>query len=119
MVGLEIDFDVLVDLCRNEHRRIAIAVLADQRRSLTLDDLTKAVVKHNHHVALTEVSDGTLPRIKTALHHVHVPKLDAAGFVEYDLERQLVEPTAAFDRAEPQLSAILDADPQLEPPVEL
>lgn len=119
MVGTDLDFDAVLGLCSDRHRRIALAVLADQQRTLTMDDLTKAVVKHNHHTPLAEVSGETTTRIKTRLHHTHVPKLVAAGLVEHDAERGLVEPTPEFDRVEPHLSAVLDADPVLEGPVEL
>ena len=106
-------FDTVLDLCREKQRRIVLAVLAEQQRSLTTDDLVKMIVTHNHRTPLTEVSGETVARIKTALYHIHIPRLEEAGFIEYDSERQLVDPTAEFDRGEPHLSAILNADPDL------
>lgn len=117
MVGTE--FDAVLDLCSSKHRRIVLAVLAEQRRTLTVSDLAKAVLKHNHHASLPEVSGETMARIEIALHHTHLPKLVAAGIVEYDGERHLVEPTEEFDEIEPYLSAILEADPVLATPVEM
>lgn len=114
-----LEFETVLDLCRDQHRRIVLAVLASQQRSLTVQDLTKAIVKHNHHVALTESSAETHARIRTALHHGHLPKLESSGVVEYDPERELVHPTETFDRLQPVLSAVLDVDPGLVPPVEL
>lgn len=111
--------DVVLDLCTDKHRRIVLGVLATQRRSLTLDDLTKAIVKHNHHELLTEVSGETMTEIKAKIHHDHAPRLADAGLVEYDRERQLVEPTEQFDRVETQLTEILDADPAAAPPLDL
>nr|WP_245698915.1 hypothetical protein [Halopelagius longus] len=84
---------------------------------MTVDDLTKLIVRHDHPAPLTEVSGEIVTRIKIGLHHAHIPKLEAAGLVEYDSERQLVEPTAEFDRIEPHISAILGADPELATPL--
>lgn len=114
-----IEFDTVLGLCRDRHRRIVLALFAAQRRTLTVRDLTRAVVKHNHHAQLPAVSEETLRRIRYSLHHVHVPKLAASGVVEYDRDRQLVNPTDRFDQLQPALSAIVAADPDLEPPVEL
>lgn len=118
MVGTPLEFDTILDLCGDRHRRIVLAELAARQRSLTIDDLTRAIVKHNHHVPLTEVSGETLTRIETSLHHVHIPKLEAVGLVEYNSVRELVEPTPEFDRVEPHLSSVLDADPVLATPLE-
>lgn len=119
MVGTTIEFDTLLQLCRDQHRRIVVATLARENRSLTVNDLTTAIVKHNHHVPVTEVSVEDTREIRLSLHHTHIPKLAARSLIEYDQERQLVEPTSQFDQLEPQLSAIIDADPDLEAPVTL
>lgn len=119
MPGGELDFDAVLDLCRDHHRRIVLAVLADEQRPLTTNDLAKTIVKHNHHAPLAEVSGELLTQIKTSLYHVHLPKLVAAGVVDYDDERELVAPTEQFERIEPKLSAIFDADPAFESPLEL
>jgi len=111
--------DVVLDLCSDKHRRIVLSVLATQQRSLTLDDLTKAIVKHNHHEPLREFSGEKITGIKSEIHHNHAPRLEDAGLVEYDRERQLVEPTEQFERVETQLSEILDADPAASPPLDL
>lgn len=119
MVGPPLAFDAVLDLCRDKQRRIVLAVLAEQRRRLTVNDLTKTIVKYNHHTPVREVSGAESKRIAISLHHVHLPMLESHSLVEYDQERQLVEPTDAFDRLEPHLSAMIDADPDLEVPVEL
>ncbi|PSQ49306.1 hypothetical protein BRD15_03735 [Halobacteriales archaeon SW_6_65_15] len=67
----------------------------------------------------TDSSVEALKRIRTDLHHVHLPKLEEAGFVEYDSEHQLVEPTAQCGGGEPGLLAVLDADSELATPLEI
>lgn len=119
MVGTPTEFDTLLELCREHHRRIVLAVLATEKRALTINDLTTAIVTHNHHTPLKERSEDESMKIRTALHHVHIPKLANLSLVDYDPERHLVEPTPQFERLEPQLAAILDADPELNSPVAL
>ncbi|MFC6718054.1 hypothetical protein ACFQGT_10490 [Natrialbaceae archaeon GCM10025810] len=119
MVGTTTEFNTLLELCHEQHRRIVLAVLASEERSLTVNDLTKAIIKHNHHTSPMEVSKEESRTIRISLQHVHIPKLEDLSLVNYDTERQLVEPTSQFDQLEPQLSAIIDADPGLEPPVAL
>ena len=88
-----IAFDSVLDLCQNQHRRIVLGMLAEEQRSLTLNDLTKAVLKYNHQTPITEASADVLTEIRLSLSHIHLPKLVAEGLINYDPERQLVEPT--------------------------
>ncbi|MDG5820226.1 hypothetical protein [Natronococcus sp. A-GB7] len=119
MVGPTTEFDTVLDLCQKQHRRIVLATLAHETRSVTVTDLTKLISKHNHHTPLREVPEAESRQIRLALHHVHLPKLAAQSVVHYDQEQQLVEPTPQFDQLQPQLAAIIDADPDLEPPITL
>lgn len=118
MVGTH-QFDTVLDLCTDQHRRIVLAILTEERRSLTVDDLTETIVKYNHQASMSDVSEDVLDQVRLSLHHVHLPKLAQAGVVEYDPERHRVEPTEQFDLLQPSLSAILDADPTLDVPIEL
>lgn len=119
MVGSSSEFDALLGLCRNQHRRIILAALAHEERSLTLNDLTKTIANYNHHAPVIDVAEEDLTEIRLSLHHTHIPKLADRSLVKYDQERQLVAPTSQFDQLEPQLSAIIDADPDLEAPITL
>ena len=112
-------FDSVLDLCQNQHRRIVLAILAAEQRSLSLDDLIQTVLKYNHHTAITEASEDVLEEIRLSFHHVHLPKLASNGLIAYDPDRQLVEPTEKFEQVQPTVSTILDADPVLEAPIEL
>jgi len=114
-----IAFDSVLDLCQNQHRRIVLGTLAEEQRSLTLNDLTKAILKYNHQTPITEASENVLTEIRLSLHHVHLPKLASKGLINYDPEKELVEPIEQFDQVQPTLSTILDADPSLEAPMKL
>uniref|UniRef100_UPI0026A1E9AB DUF7344 domain-containing protein n=1 Tax=Natronomonas salsuginis TaxID=2217661 RepID=UPI0026A1E9AB len=75
-----------------------LGTLAGEQRSLTLDDLTEAVLKYNHQTPLTEASEDVLTEIRLSLYHVHLPKLASEGLINYDPEKQLVVPTEQFDQ---------------------
>lgn len=110
-------FDSVLDLCQHQYRRIVLGVLAGEQRSLTLDDLTRAVLKYNHQTPIAEASAHVLREIHVLLHHIHLPKLAAAGLINYDSEQHLVEPTEQLEQVQSTLFPILDADPTLEAPM--
>ena len=112
-------FDSVLDACRHQHRRIVLARLAAEQRSLTLNDLTKSVLKYTHQASPTGVSEDVRTEIRLSLYHTHLPKLASEGLVTFDPDRQLVEPIEQFEQVQPTLSTVLDADPALETPVEL
>lgn len=115
----ETEFDTVLDLCQDKHRRIILAVLDAHKRTLTVQDLTKSIVKHNHNIPLTEVSAEAVTQINYRLHHLHLPKLEASGVIEYDSESQRVKPTKEFDQLQHPFSAIIDADPDLATSIKL
>ncbi|WP_440772249.1 DUF7344 domain-containing protein [Natronorubrum sp. DTA28] len=114
-----IDFNTVIDLCRDEHRRIVLSVLAAEQRSLTVNDLRTVILTRNHHTPVTDASEEVLTEIGVSLTHTHIPKLESAGVIEYDSDRQLIVPTEQFDQLQPHLSTIIDTDPNLDEPIEL
>jgi len=112
MVGSP-ELDTVLDVCEHKHRRIVLAALADEQESVSITDLTDAIVEHNHHTSPSEAADETITRIRAGLHHVHLPRLAEAGFLEYNPERQVVEPTSQVEREGSHLSAILAIDSEL------
>lgn len=99
--------DTVLDVCGYKYRRIVLAALANQEQSMSINDLTNAIVKHNHHMPLAETSSEKVTEIQTGLYHVHLPKLAETGFIQYDPERQVVEPTGQVKRKESQLQQSL------------
>jgi len=105
-------------VCQDQHRRIVLAILTEEKRSLTLDELTQAILKYNHQTSITEASEDVMAEIRRSLHHVHLPKLAADGLITNYPARQFVEPTEQFEQVQPILSPIIAADPTLEAPIE-
>lgn len=112
------EFDDLLDLCSDRHRRIILAELTGRQRTRTIRDLAEAIVKHDHHQDGETAPEETVREIQLSLHHRHLPKLEAGGFVEYDPERRRVEPTERVVKQEAAISSIIDQDPSLEIPFE-
>lgn len=76
---------------RRQHVAGALADAGDEIESL--DDLVDAV---------GERFDDDEDELRAALHHVHLPKLDEAGLVDYDPDGHAVDPE------DEKLSALLD-----------
>lgn len=110
MVGA-IDVDAVLELCQHEHRRIVLRTLADERRTMTVSELAEAISDHLQGPTTPGVPEEAPARVRVGLHHRHLPRLETVDVVEYDDERNVARPTADFDRVEPHISAVLDAEP--------
>jgi len=112
-------FDSVLDLCRKQHRRIVLGTLIAEQRSVTLDDLTRAVLKYNHQMPLAEAPGDLLAETRASLHHNHLPKLASEEVITYDPDRGHVAATEQLEEVQPIVFTTLDADPELEAPIEL
>ena len=112
-------FDSILDLCANRRRRIVLGVLSAEQRAVTLTELARTIVKNTHNTSPTETPDDVLTEIRGSLHHNHLSKLTSEGLITYDSDSKRVEATEQLGQAQPILSMILDADPELEVPVDL
>jgi hypothetical protein len=83
-------FEVLAD----DHRRTALAVLGERDGPVGLDALARAVAARVATESTDERPTATR-RIAITLHHHHLPKLAAAGLVEYDATTRTVTIGAA------------------------
>jgi len=101
--------DLLDALAHERRRSVCEALAAADREFLPLEELTERVAARDH--------DGADPQtVRVELHHVHLPKLDEAGLLEYDYELNTVcyesDPVVAAiaDGAEPLEAARASAD---------
>ncbi|MFC7141316.1 hypothetical protein ACFQMA_15940 [Halosimplex aquaticum] len=101
-------------------RDALFAILADPRRRRLLDVLETR--DPGARMALSELADRLAAAegstsgerrhdVAAALHHVHLPKLDDAGLVEYDPTERVVEATELSDgRSDPGTDVLLTED---------
>lgn len=93
-------FDVGFGLLAKQRRRIALSCLTDHSRAIALADLAEDVAARENEESITEIPKEEISRICTLLYHNHVPKLAAAGAVEYDRDRNSVRISEAAETAE-------------------
>ncbi|MFC6718879.1 hypothetical protein ACFQGT_14650 [Natrialbaceae archaeon GCM10025810] len=80
--------DVVFDLLANRRRRYALYYLYDRPDGVSsLDDLVDGVLTYE--VIEGDVEDHRTT-VRTSLQHVHLPKLEDAGIVEYDPRSETV-----------------------------
>lgn len=77
---------------RDTDRRTVVSVLAEEDTPVSLSLLADAVAAETRGVS-SDASHSGRERLKTELHHAHLPKLDEAGVLEYSPEDHLVAPT--------------------------
>lgn len=78
--------DPVFDVLAHEYRRTALSCLAEHDERIPLDALAEYV--GNDVAPAGDIQNGELiERIVVQLYHVHLPKLEERGFVEYDGDR--------------------------------
>ncbi|MFU8868912.1 MAG: hypothetical protein ACNA7R_13490 [Natronococcus sp.] len=77
-----VDWDEILDALAHRRRRIALSVLADYDTTLSRVALARAILEHEP--GSETAFDEAVEDCCTTLHHVHLPKLAAAGLVSYD-----------------------------------
>lgn len=82
-------FDVLAD----ERRVQVLSVLREDSTAMGLSTLVERVAERMQSDPSSEVAPR---RLRISLHHQHLPKIAAAGLVEYDAENHIVVPTDAI-----------------------
>ncbi|SFG99094.1 hypothetical protein SAMN04488063_3497 [Halopelagius inordinatus] len=77
----------------DEHRRAVVEVLAAEDRPVRLSRLAESVVAEMRDDSFGTPSHDDIDCAKLELHHHHLPKLDAAGVLDYDYEESRIVPT--------------------------
>lgn len=83
-LAADADLDGLVDVLADDHRRRVVAVLDDRE-----DPIARADLAVDAAVSLSVSPD----ELRVTLHHVHLPKLETQGFLEYDTDDGVAAPT--------------------------
>ena len=102
--------DVIYDVLSERRRRHVLRCLQEYDESMTLADVADEVAVRELGKRITDISAETVMEIYLSLYHSHVPKLTAAGIVEYDQERDLVT-TRNLEPVEPYLDMLEERDP--------
>lgn len=90
--GAAIPVDGLFDALSDERRRLVADCLLRQNGPMEIERLADHVVAETRRTSSRQ-RDESRERELTRLHHVDVPKLEAAGLVTYEVDRGIVKPT--------------------------
>jgi DNA-binding transcriptional ArsR family regulator len=103
--SLDATFDALV----NRRCRVVLRQLAESEDALGVDDLVTQLVEELDDDAASET------RLRTALHHAHLPKLADAGLVDYDPDCGLVRFRAdsRFEAMDSTIESLESTDPPI------
>ena len=87
--------DDVFEALSNERRRCALFYLQEQPAPVALGELVDHVTAWQYDQPLTNLDPSDRMCVYSALRQVHLPYLEATGFVEYDLEAGLITVTDA------------------------
>lgn len=102
--SFEVRTDTVHDVLANKHRRYAIDCLQKYDEPLTLADLANEVSARENGTRVTDIPAEEMKDVYMELYHVHVPKMEEAGIVAYDQDRDLVTLTENADQLTPYLN---------------
>lgn len=69
-------------------RRTTLAALTELSFPIDLDDLAAAIVKREKDRA--DIDETSIDQIAMKLHHIHLPKMDSLGVIDYDYDTNRV-----------------------------
>lgn len=99
-----VDPDRLFSALRSRRARFALGCLHRHDDPLALADLADQVAAREHDRPLADVSAEAVKRVYVDLYHTEVPKLQDAGIVEYEQERDAI----ALSENAPDATALLE-----------
>ena len=89
--GQSIPPDVVLSVVANEQRRVILRSLDHtEGKVLEVEALVDQVVNHLRKATEEPLDDDHRQRVRTALHHIHLPKLEACGMIVHDTETKQV-----------------------------
>ena len=94
---------------------IMLDALSDQHRRRILAAVAEHNPRHEDEFTRTEetASDEEIRRVRTALRHVHLPKLARKGYIEWDEETGTIRRGPNFEEIEPLLTLMADHGDEL------
>jgi DNA-binding transcriptional ArsR family regulator len=107
----ERSLNALFDCLASSDRRRVLGILDERApHSLTRRDLATYLVPGYHSDAEEQDSNMDVQQAINALHHTHLPKLEAAGLIERGTDRETVTITGHPAFEDDEISAVIDPD---------
>lgn len=80
--------DDIYDVLRSERRRLALRALDERSPLIDLGNVAEEIAARE--VDTDHLDEETVTRVEISLHHIHLPKMDELGVLEYDRDSQQV-----------------------------
>lgn len=84
------DLDERYSLLSDRQRRCVVEILSEEDPPIALRELATEVASRETEAGSENVPSDTIDEIAVTLHHIHLPKLDAANIVDYDVKANTV-----------------------------
>jgi DNA-binding transcriptional ArsR family regulator len=94
-------------------RRYVLCYLDEQETPVPFDRFATRVTAWHIDSDLDAVDDAALTEMRMALHHVHLPKLAEAGYLEYDRDTHTIRRGPNFGEITPLLRLMADHEDEL------
>lgn len=103
-VNLSEDLDTIFTVISHPARRYVLTYLLRAEGYVTMGEIVDYVINSTD----SSTDPQELRReVTISLTHTHLPLLEDEGFIQYNMERQLIQPTAKTDLAAPYLKVAL------------
>lgn len=90
-------------LLSDRRRRYVLYYLLGCDDAASVEEITEQVAVWETETRAPDIPEDVYERVHTAIHHVHLPKLDDAGAVDHDPDSDLVTLTDGTDRLRVEL----------------
>lgn len=104
---------VIFDVLSKPRRRFVLAYLHQQRRSISMAELTRKVAAWEAECPVSELGEEDVDRVAESLYDEHLPKLAHTGLVTFErrAEMHMVTLTNRIEDIEADLDRELQLDP--------
>jgi hypothetical protein len=93
--------DEVFHLLSSPRRRFVLYYLHTEQRTVDLSEVVAEVAAWENDKQVEELTEKERKRMYVSLYQTHIPKLAAAGLIEYDTDEQVVAPTGRISQVAP------------------
>lgn len=102
----QVPVDTAFELLSNSRRRFVLSTVRKRDEPVELSELSAAVAAHEAGISTEAVDAAEQKRVYVSLYQSHIPKLESAGFVEYDPDCRTVETGTAVRAVDDYLGPV-------------
>jgi len=104
--NIDHSLDTVFQTLGNQRRRFTISYLKTVEETATIREVATQVAAWENDISVEELSYQDRKRVYTSLYQSHLPKLAAAGFINYDRDRGIIKLTKEVDNLDLYLEPV-------------